>query len=180
MIGKNKLRKIINFIFIVVVVLMVSCVDNEKKTINIKGKVDILKIHGEDFLNQAIYYKEINIIDYKKSQFYEIENEKCIKYYSFFDTLKNKIGVDRYIIFKTSPMLKSDFSNKENIELEEYFFKDKNLLCLDLKDIPDYGIIEDIVFLNSDSIINGEESKRIKTIYQYINLKKKTNWIEQK
>ena len=44
--------------------------------------------------------------------------------------------------------------------------------------MPNYGIIEDIVFLKSDSIINNEKSKRIKTIYQYINFKKETKWIE--
>jgi hypothetical protein len=53
-------------------------------------------------------------------------------------------------------------------------------LCLNRKTIPNYGIIEDVIFLKADTIINGEESKRIKTIYQYINFKKKPNWVELK
>ena len=180
MIGKNKLRRIINFISIVIIVFFVSCVDDKKKTINCNDKVEVLKIDGKDLLNQAIYYNEDGYIDYSKSQFYKIENERCIKYYSMFDTLKNKIGVDRFIVFKTSDLLKSDFSNIDDIKLEEYFFRSKNSLCLNRKAIPNYGVIEDVVFLKADTIINGEKSKRIKTIYQYINFKKKPNWVELK
>lgn len=180
MIGKNKLRKIINFVFIVIIVFFVSCVDDKKKTISSNDKVEILKIDGKDLLNQAIYYNEEGSINYSKSQFYKIDNEKCIEYHSMFDTLKNKIGVDRFIVFKTSDLLKSDFSNIDKIKLEEYFFRNKNSLCLNRKKIPNYGIIEDVVFLKADTIINGEKSKRIKTIYQYINFKKKPNWVELK
>ena len=96
------------------------------------------------------------------------------------DTLKNNIGVDRFIVFKTSHLLKADFSNINSIKLEEYFFRDKNSLCLNRKKIPDYGVIEDVVFLKADTIINGEKSKRIRTIYQYINFKKKPDWVELK
>jgi hypothetical protein len=180
MIGKNKLKKIINFIFIVIIVFFVSCVNDKKKITKKNDRVEILKIDGKDILNQAIYYKKADSIDYSKSQFYEIDNLKCIKYYSMFDTLKKKIGVDRFIVFRTSDLLKADFSNINKIKLEEYFFRDKNFLCLNRKTIPNYGIIEDVIFLKADTIINGEESKRIKTIYQYINFKKKPNWVELK
>ncbi len=180
MIGKNKLKKTINFVSIVIIVFFVSCVNDKKNIIKSNDKVEILKIDGKDILNQAIYYKEADSIDYSKSQFYEIENKKCIKYYSMFDTLKNKIGIDRFIVFKTSNLLKADFSNINNIKLEEYFFRNKNSLCLNRKTIPNYGIIEDVVFLKVDTIINGEKSKRIKTIYQYINFKEKPNWVELK
>ncbi len=179
MIGKNNLKKTINFIFIFSVSFS-SCVQEKKETVIGKGKVEILKIDGKDILNQAIYYKEINSINYSKSQFYEIENEKCIKYFSLFDTLKNKIGIDRFIVFKTSDLLKGDFSNINKIKLEEYFFRNKNYLRINRKTIPNYGIIEDVVFLKADSIIHGEKAKRIKTIYQYINFKQKPNWIQLK
>ncbi len=174
MIGKNRLRKIISFIVTILFFFFLSC-NTEKKENN---KVEILNINGKDLLNQAIYYKDNNSIDYSKSQFYQIYNKKCIKYYSVFDTLKAKIGVNRFIIFKTSDSLKSDFSNANEIKLEEFFFKNNNYLCLNRKKNPKYGIIEDIVFLKTDSIINGEKSKRIRTIYQYINFKKNPKWVE--
>ena len=146
MIGKNKLKKTINFVFIIIIVFFVSCVNDKKKTIESNDKVEILKIDGKTLLNQAIYYNEEGSINYSKSQFYKIDNERCIKYYSMLDTLKNNIGVDRFIVFKTSHLLKADFSNINSIKLEEYFFRDKNSLCLNRKKIPDYGVIEDVVF----------------------------------
>jgi hypothetical protein len=180
MIGKNKLRKTINIVLIISTIFFISCVDDKKKIIKSNDKVEILKIDGKELLNQAIYYDEEGSIDYSKSQFYKIDDKKCIKYYSMHDTLKKNIGVDRFIVFKTSDLLKSDFSNIDKIKLEEYFFKNKNSLCLNRKSIPNYGVIEDVVFFKTDTIINGEKSKRIKTIYQYINFKKKPNWVELK
>lgn len=174
MIGKNKLKKTISFILFVTLFTFVSCINDSKQ---LKNKVEVLNISGKEVLNQAVYFKD-NSIDYSKSQFYKIYNKNCIKYYSMFDTLNAKIGVDRFIIFKTSDSLMSDFSNINDIKLEEFFFKDKNYLCVDRKNIPSYGVIEDVVFLKSDSIINGEKSKRIKTVYQYINFKKTPKWAE--
>lgn len=180
MIGENKLRRIINFVLIVSIIFFTSCINDKKKIIKRNNKVEILKIDSKKILNQVIFYNEEGSVDYSKSHFYEIDNERCINYYSIFDTLKNKIGVDRFIVFKTSNSLKSDFSNIKDVKLEEYFFKNRNYLCLNRETIPNYGIIEDIVFLKTDSIIDDEKSKRIRTIYQYINFKNQPNWLELK
>lgn len=146
----------------------------------LKNQVEILNISGKEVLNQAIYFDENDSIDYSKSQFYELNNGNCIKYHSFFDTLNLKLGKKRFILFKTSDSLKSDFSNINDITLEKYIFLDKNNLCFERKNKPKYGVIEDIVFLDSDSIINGEKAERIKTIYQYIDFEKKPTWIDMK
>lgn len=181
MIGKSKLKKTIKFITVISFLLIISCND-KKKNIAIdstEDKVEVLNVNGKNVLNQAIYYKNNDSIEYSKSQFYEVYNKKCIKYHSVFDTLKTKIGVNRYIIFKTSDLLKPDFSNINDIKLEEYFFMNANYLCVVRGKNPNYGVIEDIVFLKSDSIIKGEKSKRIKTIYQYINFKNSPKWTKR-
>ena len=180
MIGKNNIKRIINFVFYFAFFFLFSCKNEPKKDKQKRNsKVEILNIFNKEVLNQVIHYKNNDSIDYSKSQFYEVYKKKCIKYYSFFDTLNLEIGKDRYILFKTSDSLKSDFSNINNIILEEFIFLDKNSLCLERKTLPKYGIIEDIVFLKTDSIIQGEDSKRIKTIYQYVNFRDAPKWEER-
>lgn len=63
-----------------------------------------------------------------------------------------------------------DFSNSAKIEFEETFFKENNVICFE--EMPKYGVIEDIVFLPSDSLINGEETVRIFKNYMYLDLEK--------
>ena len=152
---------------------------NKTNLNKLKNQVEILNISGKEVLNQAIYFDENDSIDYSKSQFHELHNGNCIKYYSFLDTLNLKLGEKRFILFKTSDSLKSDFSNINDITLEKYIFLDKNNLCFERKNKPKYGVIEDIVFLASDSIIQGENSVRIKTIYQYVNFDDSTKWLER-
>lgn len=151
--------------------------ENNIQEVQVLDKVEILNIDGKDILNQMIVYKN-NTIDYPKSQFYKIE-DNCIRYYSFFDTLDSKLGENRYIVFKTSNLLKPDFSNVDSLDLQELFFHNKNSLCLDKNSKISYGIIEDIIFLETDSIVNGERQVRIKTSYQYVKLNDSINWIER-
>ena len=168
-------------LFCLFILLLLNYGCKNKTNLNrLKNQVEILNISGKEVLNQAIFFDENDSIDYSKSQFHELHNGNCIKYYSFLDTLNLKLGKKRFILFKTSDSLKSDFSNINDITLEEYIFLDKNNLCFERKNKPKYGVIEDIVFLDSDSIINDEKAKRIKTIYQYINFESKLKWIEMK
>lgn len=53
---------------------------------------------------------------------------------------------------------------------------EKQKLCLDKKSTYKYGIIEDVVFLKTDSIINGESAERIITLKQYVKLKDNIRW----
>ncbi len=158
--------------------ILIGCQkENNVQEIEVLNKIEILNIDNKEILNQMIVYKN-DTIDYSKSQFYKIENN-CIRYYSFFDTLDNKLGENRYIVFKTSNLLKSDFSNADSLDLREFFFHKKNSLCLDEDLKVSYGIIEDIIFLETDSIVNGERQTRIKTSYQYIKFNDSINWIER-
>ena len=139
----------------------------------IKSIEEFLTLNGKDsVLNQAIFYNTDNKIDFRKSQFFTLENTNCIRYHSVLDTNKTKIGKNRFIIFKTSKFLKSDFSNIEKIELKKMFFKNGNLLCFNKDSVPKYGVIEDIIFIKSDSIINNEKAVRILRSSIYINLEK--------
>lgn len=176
MIGKSKLKKTIKISVVFLLLIMMGCNNKDPKDI-IEDKAEILSINGKEVLNQTIYYKNNDSIDYSKSQFYEISNGNCIEYHSVFDTLKTEIGVNRFIIFKTSDLLKSDFSNYESIKLDEYSFLNGHSLCIERKNALNYGVIEDVVFLKSDSIKSGEKTTRIKTIYQYINFKNPPKWV---
>ena len=160
-----------------ILIFICSCKKDKNSRIT-KNKYEVVIINGKRILNQMIYFKKNNSVDFSKSQFYDIDKNN-LKYYSFFDTLNTKLGVDRFIIFKTSDSLKSDFSNINELKLEEFYFTNKNLLCIKRKKLPDYGIIEDINYIKSDSLINGEKTKRIRTIYQYINFKDKPEWLEK-
>lgn len=163
-ITKNNLRMTINVFKYAVFLFFVACSQD-------KGdKVEIIFVNNKEVLNQSIVYDN-NIVDFNKSHFYEV-NQNCIEYHSILDTLDNQIGKGRFIVFKTSELLKSDFSNINNVKLKEYFFSNKNEICLDsLSTYYKYGVIEDIVFLDTDSIVGGESGKRIITMKQYINTK---------
>lgn len=133
--------------------------------------------NSSSYLNQVIIFDKNDRID-KASQYYELKDENCLIYHSYLDTLNLEFGKKRFIIFKTSDSLLRDFSNYDKLQLKEFLFK-KNSICFE-REKPKYGVIEDIVFLHSDSIINGEESVRILKNYMYINLEKPNLLLKEK
>lgn len=175
------MRKKKYFIFYIALVIFMttlfSCSDkHESEKIKNISNDSIRKIEefvnlpeSPPYLNQVIIFDKNNKIK-KSSQYYEFNGENCLVYHSFNDTLNLELGKSRFIIFKTSDSLLKDFSNIDKLKLKDIHFK-KNVLCFD-KAKTKYGIIEDILFLPSDSIINGEESVRIIKNYMYINLEK--------
>ena len=60
-------------------------------------------------------YIQNNKIDKRKSQYFETFNNDCIRYHSYLDTLNKTLGVDRFIIFKTSDSLLPDFSSADKL-----------------------------------------------------------------
>lgn len=166
---KHNLKKTIKFLIYLTPLIIISCTKDKE------DKVEVLNINGKEILNQFIYFNK-DSIDFKKSHFYKVNNDNCIEYHSILDTLNAVIGKNRFIIFKTSDSIKSDFSNINKLILNEFVFMDKQKLCLDKKSTYKYGIIEDVVFLKTDSIINGESAERIITLKQYINLKDSVIW----
>jgi hypothetical protein len=166
---KHNLKKTIRNLFYFIFIVLVSCTEEEK------DKIQVLNINTKEILNQFKYYKE-GMLDYERSHFYRIYDKNCIEYHSILDTTKVVIGENRFIIFKTSNSIKPDFSNIDSLVLEEFVFLDKQRLCLDSKFSYKYGVIEDVVFLKTDSIINGEKTERIISLKQYVSFKDSTVW----
>lgn len=120
-------------------------------------KEQYVHIEKDSFLNQRMYIQN-NKIDNRKSQYFEIFNNDCIRYHSYLDTLNKTLGIDRFIIFKTSDSLLPDFSNVDKIKLQEHFFTKGNELCFKTGEQPKYGVIE------------GKPTVRILKLYQYIKI----------
>jgi hypothetical protein len=156
-------------IMFLLLIIFTSC--SEEK----RSKVEILNINGKELLNQSLYYKG-DSINLKKSHFYKVSNN-CIEYNSILDTLESEIGKNRFIIFKTSDLIKPDFSNINSLKLEEFIFINQKKICLKKETNYKYGIIEDVVFMDVDTIINGERGKRIITMKQYVNLIDDPKWL---
>lgn len=174
---KNVLKSSFFLMTIVISSSLISCKTDYKDSSSDLNENDSIR-RIEEFVNlkdSASYLNQVMLIDKsnsitKASHYYEIIDGNCLKYHSYLDTLNLEFGKKRFIIFKTSDSLFQDFSNINKLKLKELIFQD-NLICFEKKK-PKYGIIEDIVFLPSDSIINGEESVRIVKNYMYINLDK--------
>jgi hypothetical protein len=159
-------------VFFFLALFALSCEGN-KETFNndLPSRYEeLINIKGElKHLNQVILIDKSGKID-KSSHYYETY-KNCIQYHSYLDTLNLEVGKKRFIVFKTSQELASDFSNVDSLTMKKYFFKDKNVLCLKGK-TPHYGVIEDIVFIDTDSLVDGEKAVRIVKQYTYINLGK--------
>jgi len=153
--------------------LLAGCVENKREDLpkeqGKQKKEAFINIQGRKYLNQAIYYQNNGSIDYSKSRYSKIE-DGCLHFFSPLDTTGIPVGKKRFITFRTSDEISEDFSNVEKIKLNEHFFREDKILCFGSGKLPKRGIIEDIVFLPSDELIDGEKTSRIIKVTQYIDL----------
>lgn len=162
----------IKYAFIFSFFLFFACKGKDKDTIQQQQKQEeVVKIRGKQYLNQTIYRNNKNEIDQKKSRYYVLK-DNCLSYFTNIDTISYKLGKNRFIVYKTSNDILSDFSNVDKIKLDEHFFKNNTNICFKNKLMPRYGFIEDIIFLNTDKKMNGENAVRIITKYMYVDLQK--------
>lgn len=128
---------------------------------NLEGQVflkeEFILFLDKSISNQSIYFSSKDSIDYSLSHFHLKENN-FLKYYSPLDTNKLEYGTNRYILFK----FLNDSLNKE------FFFNEKKELNLDRLPYLKVGVIEETVFLPSDTIIEGEKAKRIIKLTQKV------------
>ncbi|MHA7843644.1 MAG: hypothetical protein ACX93I_10015 [Winogradskyella sp.] len=132
------------------------------KSFNDEGNL-FLKEHffvdesGQSYLNQYIVYSYDQKVNYDVSYFHTID-KNTLKYFSPLDTLNLDYGKKRFIVLKA-------FHNNKSVE---FFFNSSKELILNDSVNYDYGIIEETVFLETDSIINGENMVRIIEMEQNI------------
>lgn len=125
----------------------------------IKSKIRYIIHDGSAYTSEALFFLPTGKIDSTRSVYCKIIGED-LKYFSPFDSIY-KVPKNRFIIFKSSDSIKKDFSNINNLELKEIYFDSTNTISEYAKNISKRGIIEELVFAESDSLINGKKSVRL-------------------
>lgn len=107
------------------------------------------------------------------SPLYSFDKENnCLFYKSPHDTLNLELGKDRFIFLEVSEALKEDFSNKDIIEnYKSLMLYDVHKNCLDTFKHLKYAVLNDVVFLPTDSIVQGQDETFTRIITLKSNLK---------
>ncbi|RRO17205.1 toxin-antitoxin system YwqK family antitoxin [Flavobacteriaceae bacterium 14752] len=122
-------------------------------------KEQYLLIDTLNILNQKIKVTNGNI-EYSKSCFHVINNGK-LKYYSPYDSKDLKLGETRFIvlkIFTEYDSLKNEIYFKNNSQIENGYYIGSSK-----------AIIEENVFIHTDSIVDNEKAVKYIQVNQYVN-----------
>lgn len=125
-----------------------------------------------DLIGKEIIYLNTNgSLNLEKSNCLQIKDND-LHYYSSYNDSKYKIGKNRFVVFKGNDSIDSDFSNINNLKLNQFSFNE-DAIIKDFKfKSPFRGIVEETIFLDTLIKENNENKKIIRTFKLYVDSEK--------
>ncbi len=176
-----------NILYVVFVLFLISCNKKQNRIQANQTKYETTElIIGLDSLKRLSYaYTQIldslntsaelvsfhsdGKIDYTKSNCLEIKGNDLF-YYSPYNIPKYKIGINRFVVFKSSDSVNNQFSNINTIKLSKYNFNENGIIINYKEKVYSKGIVEETIFL--DTIIKSRKGNKtiIRTLNTLVNL----------